>query len=457
MFPTRTLTRAVVGLAILLLSSGASAGKPKGKEKPAGPAPAAAKFETVGQAEFAETSMNSGGARLAMGPDKKLYALVHSTTLTSPTSELNAFMLEGDKWVQLGQPHFATAVAGADLTVTPDGQILVACSKGVYRYEAADKKFHLGLGTGRGYAGFSWGTEAEPHKWEKEMPSEYLTTVRADSKNHVYLGTTFDGRAALLEYNKAMAEKWTAEKPCSNCSERDVQVEFYPVGQPVPSDGKSGTEYSPGKTALQKRGVVSMNLAFDDKDQPLIAFDPEPAGVKWGFEVHRWDAAKNAFIPLGTFKGDDEGNPNGGYSDGKAEQLTLLVHGSDVMVAYKEDSSQKAERQWKASAMKWDGATWVQVGPQGFSGSAVDHLTLAASNKDIFLAYDLLDDPIRGPSHATVMKLDKAKNAWTLFGTATDASQSGAYTHLLIGPDNVLYVSFCDTKNGKITVKKAKL
>lgn len=450
-------TWAVLSLAVLVCAGGAHAGKPakKGKGAAAAKGEAGAKLETVGQPEFADTNMNSGGAKLAMGPDKKLYALVHSTTITSPTSELNAYVLDGDKWAPLGQARFAQNVAGADLTVTGDGQILVACNKGVYRYETSDKKFHLGLGSGRGYAGFSWGTTEEPHKWEKEMPSEYLTTVRADSKNKVYLATTFDGRAALLEHNKAMAEKWTAEKPCGNCKERDVQVEFYPVGTPVPEDGKSGTQYSPGKTALQKRGVVSMNLAFDDKDQPIIAFDPEPAGVRWGFEVQRWEAGKNAFVPLGTFKGDDEGNPNGGYSDGKAEHLNLLVRGSDILVAYKEDSNQKSERQWKASAMKWDGTTWNQVGPQGFSGKPIDSPILAASAKgDIYLSYDLYDEPVRGPTHPTVMKLDKAKNNWVPFAAIADA---GASTHMIIGADNVMYLAYRDTKSGKITVKKAKL
>jgi hypothetical protein len=440
----------LLGLVLMLASPLSLAAKPPKAAK----AKAGAKLEAVGQPEFAETKMNSGGARLAIGPDKKLYALVRSTTITSPTSELDVYVLEGNKWVQLGQPRFAKDVAGGDLTVTPDGQILVACSKGVYRYETADKKFHMGLGTGRGYAGFSWGTDAEPHKWEKEMPSEFLTTVRSDSKNHLYLGTTFDGRAALLEYNKAMADMWTAEKPCGNCSERDVQVEFYPVGTPVPADGKSGTEYSPGKTSLEKRGVAYMGLAIDDKDQVYLAFDPEPAGVRWGFEVQRWDAGKNAFVPLGSFTGDDEGNPNGGYSDGKAEQLNLLVHGNDIMVAYKEDSGQKAERQWKASAMKWTGSTWTQVGPQGFSGQAIDDPTLAANSKgDVFVSYDLYEGSIGGATHPTVMKLNKAKNEWVPFAAIADA---GASTHMIIGPDNVMYIAYRDTKSGKITVKKTK-
>lgn len=413
---------------------------------------AAKRWKAVGNLGFASTPMSStGGVKLAVSKYGKLYAAVHSKTITSPSNEITVYAWTGSEWRKIGR-RVTKKVAGLDLKVAPDGSVLLVCSKSVFRLAPGAKKFRMGMGTGRGYGGFSWGPAEDPHKWEKDMPLGREVKLAVDSK-----GTPFVAYASpfprLLQYRPEIAKIWSSDSKCKNCDDNDVNVEFYPVGS-FPAQGKrTGTEKSPGQKMDARKGVTALQLAINEKDEVFVAFNPSPGGVAWGFVVKKWDPKKNAFIPMGEFKGDEEGNPDGGYSDGRAEKLTFLAHGKDLVVAYKEDSNQDKSRQWKASAMRYDGSgDWLQMGKQGFSKERVDNLTLAKAKGQLYLAYDLGSRRGNKGQRVVVMRYNRNKNSWKAHSVV---QENASNAHMIIGADNTMYVGF--RVGNQIGVKKRKL
>ena len=103
----------------------------------------------------------------------------------------------------------------------------------------------------------------------------------------------------------------------------------------------------------------------------------------------------------------------------------------------------------KASVMKFNGATWVNVGAAGFSQAEAVYTSLAIHNGTPYVAFR--DSNAAGK--ATVMKFNGA--TWVNVGSAGFSTGDAESTSLKIDDNGTLYVAFRDGNvAGKATVMK---
>lgn len=139
-----------------------------------------------------------------------------------------------------------------------------------------------------------------------------------------------------------------------------------------------------------------------------------------------------------------------GFSAGDAQYTSLAFNPStnQPYVAYQS----LADGVGKATVMKFDGTSWVNVGTAGFSAGVSDYTSLAfnPSTNEPYVAY--LDGA--NGRKATVMMFDGT--SWVDVGAAGFSAGIAEYTSLAFNPStNQPYVAYMDIMNdGKATVMK---
>jgi len=106
----------------------------------------------------------------------------------------------------------------------------------------------------------------------------------------------------------------------------------------------------------------------------------------------------------------------------------------------------------KATVMKYDGSSWVNVGSAGFSAGGAGYISLAIdSNNTPYVAYQ---DNGNGDK-ATVMKYTgSGATGWEYVGSAGFSTGTADFISFAIAPNNTPYIAFLDGSNDKGTVMK---
>ncbi len=98
----------------------------------------------------------------------------------------------------------------------------------------------------------------------------------------------------------------------------------------------------------------------------------------------------------------------------------------------------------KASVMKFNGASWEQVGAAGFSAGQADYTSLAINSSGTpYIAYK---DGANG-SKASVMRYNSTTSSWEQVGTAGFSAGQADYTSLAINSGGTPYIAYTDGGN----------
>ncbi|HNV97298.1 MAG TPA: hypothetical protein PKL13_03190, partial [bacterium] len=138
-----------------------------------------------------------------------------------------------------------------------------------------------------------------------------------------------------------------------------------------------------------------------------------------------------------------------GFSSGQADYVSLAIDSNNIpYVAFKDAGNSS-----KATVMKYNGSSWVNVGSAGFSSGQADYVSLAIDSNNI--PYVAFKDA-GNSSKATVMKYTGIGiSGWTNVGSAGFSDGQADYTWIAIDSDDVSYVVFKDVVNAnKTTVMK---
>ncbi|MCX6247823.1 MAG: T9SS type A sorting domain-containing protein [Bacteroidetes bacterium] len=238
--------------------------------------------------------------------------------------------------------------------------------------------------------------------------------------------------------------------------------------------GNAGFSYSP---------AWYISLAISPSGQPYVAFENGVGlATVMKYDSTHWVKLGNdfsnglnhytslAFAPLGipylAFQGYETSGymlrvvqfdgyqwidvgSTGVFSDGSPHSICIAFNPSDGQpyIAYRDEVNSG-----KASVMKFNGISWINVGSRGFSTGEVDDIRIAFDPSDgqCYVAYQDYGDS----QHATVMKFTGTN--WANVGSAGFSAGKVDYLSLAISPsEGTPYVAYQDFSNSmKLTVMK---
>lgn len=124
-----------------------------------------------------------------------------------------------------------------------------------------------------------------------------------------------------------------------------------------------------------------------------------------------------------------------GFSNGSAYHIAIAIDSNDIpYVAYRDSGSGN-----KATVMKFDGTDWVAVGNTGFSAGQANYIAIAMDSNDI--PYVVFQDGAN-LNQATVMKLNGP--GWEIVGDAAFSAGKADFTSIAIDSNDIPYVVFKD-------------
>jgi hypothetical protein len=110
----------------------------------------------------------------------------------------------------------------------------------------------------------------------------------------------------------------------------------------------------------------------------------------------------------------------------------------------------------KLNVKKFDGETWSQLGPENFTESRVQHLSIAIGDNDIiYVAVSKFEDVDFLRNY--VMAYDEEAGNWYQAGTGWASEGQATNNSLAVDSDGNLFLGFVDSGLGKLSVKKLNL
>ena len=378
-------------------------------------------WKPAGNTAFAPTLLY-GFAKITMGSDGTLWAAVNNKS-TASNLEVYRLMKDSAAWVKVGRGAMYDNAYNGSIVVDSKNTPWVA-SKGSIFYLQGKKWTQT-------FAGTYW-KDGDRH-FAKGYELGNFCTMAADSKGNVYVTSDYYG-GLYQKDDKLAANNWDA-----SVYDASRLVSFFPMGT-------DKSEYGIGyKVANNYAGNPVVKIV---NDLLYFAYDEFYLTQHWGFHVSKWNGT--GWTDLGDF--GSKSNANGGFSEGAAELLDVAISKSGkVFVVYREGSGADATRQWKASAMIFNGTDdWTQMGKRGFSAGTTEAFPLSAAFDSKETPYVCYADEENGT--VNVMKFTGGQ--WVKVGG--DIAQ-GASPHMIIGPDDTIYVAYREKGGtGSITVKKFK-
>ena len=197
----------------------------------------------------------------------------------------------------------------------------------------------------------------------------------------------------------------------------------------------NGTNWVPvGTQGFSDGQAYFTSLVFDSNNNPTVAYSDYSYGYK--AVVKKFNGTN--WVPVGA----------PGFSAGATGFLSLKKsYDNNLYLAYQDGANGN-----KATVMKFNGTNWVPVGAPGFSTGATQFTSLAISyDNDLYVAYEDSADNHK----VIVMKWDGIVWANTNSETFGFSEGQAYYISLVLDSNNNPYVAFQDfTKNLKATVMK---
>jgi hypothetical protein len=358
-----------------------------------------------------------------MGPDGTLWAAVNNK---STASNLDAYKLMKDSatWVKVGRGTMYDNAYNGSIVVDANNTPWIA-SKGSIFY-LKDKKWTVT------FLGTYW--EDGSRKFAKAYELGNYCSLAADSKGNVYATMDYYG-GVFVKDDKMAANTWD-----ESVYDASRMVSFFPISADKSEYGK-GYKCTPNAAGSEVLKVQNDVLYF--------AYDEYYMTQHWGFHVSKWNGTD--WADLGDFYSNE--GATGGYSEGAAELLDIAISKSGkVFVAYREGSAADASRQWKISAMMYNGTDdWTPMGKKGFSTGTIESFPVSAAFDSKEVPYVCFAEEELG----TIVVMKYAAGQWIKVGG--DVAE-GASPNMFIGPDDTIYVAYREKGGtGSITVKKLKL
>jgi hypothetical protein len=378
-------------------------------------------WKVAGNQSFASTLMY-GFARIGIAPNGTLWALINNKS-TNGVLEVYKLPKDSSTWTKVGRGVFYDNAYFGSITADNTNNPWLTCKSGLYYLQG--KKWTPT------YAGTYW-TDG-PKLYAKQYELGNNSSIAADSKGKIYVANDYYA-GVYIKDEKLAASSWDEK-----VYDASRMVSFFPIGNDKSENG-IGYRATPNNAANPVIKVVN--------DVLYLAYDEYRGMSHWGFHVSKWNG--KGWTDLGDF--GSNADATGGFSEGAADDLDVAISKTGkVFIAYREGSGAKADVQWKASAMMYNGNDdWTVMGKKGFSAGTTEAFPFSAAFDSKETPYVCYADEENGTIN--VMKFTGGQ--WVKLGGDV---ASGAAPSMIIGPDNTMYVIYREKGKELITVKKFKL
>jgi len=191
-----------------------------------------------------------------------------------------------------------------------------------------------------------------------------------------------------------------------------------------------------GSAGFSAASVYGAKLAFNSLNIPYVVYKDTANDSK--ATVMKYNGTSWVIVGSAGFTVDGIGHPS------------IAIDSNDILhIAYEDDANSG-----KATVMKYDGTHWVNVGTPGFSASILMYPLLKFdSNNTAFVLYSDYSDPDGKHIPATAMKFNGS--SWVTVGNAGFSAGQIRYHSMTIDSSDIPYVIYCDVANSqKSTVMK---
>lgn len=125
---------------------------------------------------------------------------------------------------------------------------------------------------------------------------------------------------------------------------------------------------------------------------------------------------------------------------------------NNLYVVYISPSSQNN----RLNVKKWDGNSWIQLGPENFSDTRVQHTSIViGTNNKIYVAASIFENTNLLRNYVT--SYNETTNTWSQVGTGFASEDQATNNSLAIDNSGDIYLAFMDSGFGKLSVKKLDL
>ena len=309
----------------------------------------------------------------------------------------------GSAWVAVGNPGF-TSGRLPTIAVAPDGTLYVAYEElsGRLNGPATVMKFNGSNWETVGSTGFSGEDAKEPKIVVDKSGTPYVAYVGIDSSSTTY------GLVTVMKYN---GSNW-------------VTV------------GSSG--FSNGLAAYS-------SIAIDTSGTPFVVYDDGANGSK--ATVMKYDGSN--WVTVGS----------AGFSAGNAAKTCIAIDNGGMPCVVYEDRGTLSGTIFlngRATVMKYNGSSWINLGSPGFSaGDHIDYPSIAIDPSGTpYVVYEDLPTSTSDYAPSTVMKYDGSN--WVTVGAAGFSGEGVAYTSITIDGSGAPYVAYVkqEGSSGPATVMK---
>jgi LPXTG-site transpeptidase (sortase) family protein len=364
------------------------------------------------------------------------FALIFVLIITLITA--TAAQAASHSWQNIGSPNFSAGMIGyTSMTIDSSGTPYVAYADWGNSIKATVMKFNGTSWVNVGSAGFSAGVA----RWQ---------SLVLDSNDTPYLAYRDYGNGSRTTVMKFNGASWvpvgsvgfssgvSSHQSLALDTNGIPYVAFRDAGNAskvtvMKFNGANWVNVGPaGFTPDQ---VLYTSLVLDSNNTPYVAF--KDADNAWKVSVMKFNGASWELVG------------SAGFSAGAARNysLSMVIDGSDTLyVAFQDESNSN-----KVTVMKFNGASWVNVGSAGFA-AATDSMSKVYS---LSLALDGSGAPFvsfsdaGNSSKATVMKFNGA--SWVNVGSAGFSAGGVDWASLALDGSGTPYVAFRVGTN-KITV-----
>lgn len=310
---------------------------------------------------------------------------------------------DGSAWVGVGNPGFSNGLLPT-IAAAPDGTLYVVYEEpsGRFNGPATVMKFNGSNWVTVGNPGFTLQDAEQPKIVVDKDGTPYVAYVGIDSSSVAY------GLVTVMKYN---GTNWVT------------------VGSPGFSNGVA----------------AFTSIAIDAHGVPFVAYDDGANGSK--ATVMKYNGS--SWVNVGS----------AGFSAGNAGKVDIAIAKDGTPYVVYEDRGLYLGTIFldgRASVMKYNGSSWVNVGTPGFSaGDHIDYPSIAIdTNGTQYVVYEDVPTPTSDYAPATSMKYDGS--TWVTVGNAGFSVEGVTSTSMAIDGSGALYVVYArqEVSSGHATVMK---
>jgi Bacterial Ig-like domain (group 2). len=206
---------------------------------------------------------------------------------------------------------------------------------------------------------------------------------------------------------------------------------------------KNGVWQQVGNSGFFAGGALYLDMAISTDGKIYVSFNNNGYVHLYVNEINA--TSSDSWQPVGGQHNLFPAESSDNYSS------SIVLDSSNILyLAYVSQESSGR----KLNVSKYDGSSFVQLGPSNFSPNPVQYVSIGANNNNVYVVSSLSDSDSPDHFKNSVMVYDSSENNWKNVGTGFISSGQATYNSLVVSPNGSVYVAYNDSALEKLVVKR---